>query len=728
MAKRSGAIKYGRAFVELFADDTELIHGLRRAEATVRRFGQNVSRIGTRMTAASVAMLAPILAASRTFASFQDTMLAVKAASGATAAEFEKLTKHAQLMGQMTGWTAEQVAQGMLSLARAGFSVEEILNSLEAVMNLARATGTDIGASADIMTAAIRSFGLEAEHAGRIADVLTATANASAQTLYDLGNSLKMAAPIAVEFGMSIEETAKALGVLANMGIKGSMAGTSMRQLMLSLSDPKVQHRLRAFGVEVTDAQKQMRPFGDVMLEIGKVLSGLPSGEKLSIAKDLFSQRAVAAALKLSGTAGGMDRLAEAIDNATGSAKRQADEMGSGLGGSWRILKAAMESVQHAISQALEPTLKKAANSLKDFLTGIAGTIERNQEFVRQVVVGAAKLGMYGAAIWAVGKAFVALSVAIKIVRTAIMAMKAVAIAMATPWVIVPLLIGAAVTAAIVGMTDITQSFKTGFSAMVDALKSGNIELAGKAMWQTLKILWQESTGFLADIWDSLLVGFAKNFHYMGAALTATWMEVAGGISGAWTAVLNGIKSGWASVAGWIQKRWIEMKGFFDSSIDVEAEIQKIVVETQEKQDQAALDTKQKWSRIKAETESALNKIWAGIERQDEKLVGKMTERAERLQKLKDELHNLTRQAQAEKEEAAEKAAGAIGAVGGFSGALATQAKMESRVGFEIGRLFGWGAGDSAQKKGLQVAEQSRDLLKRIERNTAEGTTLAWGT
>ena len=158
-------------------------------------------------------------------------------------------------------------------------------------MNLARATGTSLPEAADISSSSLRSFGLEARQAGRVADVLTAAANNSAQTLIDLGESMKYVAPVAAEFGLSIEETSKVLGALANFGIKGSMAGTTLKQIMVQLAKPDKIADLKAMGVAATDSSGTFRNLSDILRDLGAAMEGNAEFETTAIMADLFDQR-----------------------------------------------------------------------------------------------------------------------------------------------------------------------------------------------------------------------------------------------------------------------------------------------------------------------------------------------------------------------------------------------------------------------------------------------------
>ncbi len=216
----AGGIKAGGAYVELVLDD-RIAAGLKRAQRKLRAFGASVQAVGATMFKAGGLMAAPFAIATRVFAGFDDRMRAVKAVTGATEKQFQSLRDEAKRLGRTTSFAAGQVAEAMTELGRAGFSPDAILSSTEAVLALSRATSTELPRATEIAGAALRGFSLPVDQMGRVTDVLTATANKSAQTLEDLFEAFKPVAPIAVEAGESIEDVAAAIGVLANNGIKG---------------------------------------------------------------------------------------------------------------------------------------------------------------------------------------------------------------------------------------------------------------------------------------------------------------------------------------------------------------------------------------------------------------------------------------------------------------------------------------------------------------------------
>ena len=347
-------IRAGAAYIELYANDNRLVRGLNRAQKRLKAFGSSVQRIGARLTGIGTGLAAGFAISTRVFAGFDDRMRQVRAVTGATEAQFHSLREEAKRLGRTTSFTAGQVAEAMTELGRAGFKPEAILRSTEAVLALARATSTELPRATEIAGAALRGFALPVDQMARVTDVLTATANGSAQTLEDLFEAMKPVAPIAAEAGASIEETAAAIAVLANNGIKGSLAGNALARAYKNLSNESKQAELRKFGVEAVDAQGNLRPLADILNDLAKATKGLGSAQRLSIFETLFG-RGQAAALKLASSAEAFDELQDKIKNSAGLAAKTAEEMDAGIGGSFRKLLSAVEGIAIAIGEAGPP-------------------------------------------------------------------------------------------------------------------------------------------------------------------------------------------------------------------------------------------------------------------------------------------------------------------------------------------------------------------------------------
>jgi len=557
-------IKAGAAYVELFLKDNRFTRGLRIAERRLRAFGQRASQIGKRMLLFSGAIATPLAFASRTFAGFEDQMKAVQAVTGAVGDQFDRLYDQAKRLGRTTSFTAAQVAGGMLSLGRAGFNPAEIEAAIPGVLNLARATGTDLAMAADIAAGTLRAFSLEADQMGRVTDVLVATANNSAQTMEDLGESMKYAAPIAEEYGLSLEETAKALGVLANMQIKGSMAGTTLRQAMLQLADPNVRRQLEELGIQAMDAAGNLRPLGQILAEVGAAMSQMGSAQRLSLAQALFGKRAAAGALKLAKS--DFPALAEAIDNAGGVAERTAKVMDSGLGGAFRRLLSALEGVQIAVGEALSKALGGVMDKIAGLAVTIAEVIAKNKQWIIGISATVAAIAGVGAALVAlgiagqaaafifggiatilstVGAAFGLVATAIGALLTPVGALSVAVIALGGYLLKASGAGGEAIRWLGEKLSELAGEAQKAFKGISDALAAGDLKLAAQILWLTLKIQWIKGVNTLREIW----IGFKKIF-------LDAWTDAVYGVAKIFTKAMAAVEKAMVLTGDFLVSKW----------------------------------------------------------------------------------------------------------------------------------------------------------------------------
>jgi len=309
------------------------------------------------------------------------------------------MTKVAQKLGRETSFTAKQVADGMVALGRMGFSPKEIEAAIQPMLDLARATGTELGEAADIAANSMRIFGIEAGKMSSVADILTATANGSAQTLTDLFEALKMAGPQAKAAGENITNTAGAIGVLANFGIKGSLAGTALRKSFSQFAKIKVQDQLKAFGVETVQANGDLRKMADIMADVGNVMNAMPTADRIVFAEDIFDIRGSLAGLSLGGNVKDLESFIAKLQDVDGTARQTAQEMDAGLGGSFRMLMSAVEGAMNAVAKALEGTLQPLVDKLTAVTLAVIEWLEANASMVTGfavAVAGAAALEALG--------------------------------------------------------------------------------------------------------------------------------------------------------------------------------------------------------------------------------------------------------------------------------------------------------------------------------------------
>lgn len=339
-----------------------------------KKMGAMVRQAGSMI--ATAAVMGTGMAIAKTI-EYDDALRSAGAKSRATEKGLADLDDRAKMLGRTTSFTATEVVKLMEELGKGGFKVPEIMDVTDDVMNLARATGTDGAESAKLMATSMRVFGLEASEAGRVADVFTAVSTRTLTTVEELAEGWKFAAKPAADLGMSIEETAATMGTLAQMGLKGSIAGTAIRRLA-TISAAQADKMEKKFGIAFKDSAGAARPLIDVMADISNATSQLGSADRMTEFYEAFGLRGVTATSGLADNVAQTDALVAALEGAGGEAQRVSKEMDAGIGGSWRRFKSAVEGAALQFGEMLTPTVIGAMESMKSTINGWTEWLKEN--------------------------------------------------------------------------------------------------------------------------------------------------------------------------------------------------------------------------------------------------------------------------------------------------------------------------------------------------------------
>lgn len=316
----------------------------------------------------------------KTYMDFEAQMKKVQAISGASGSEFEALTAKAKEMGATTQFSATEAGQALEYMAMAGWKTDDMLSGISGIMDLAAASGEDLGKVSDIVTDALTAFGLKASDSAHFADVLAAASSNSNTNVGMMGETFKYVAPIAGALGYSAEDTAVAIGLMANAGIKGSDAGTALRATMTRLVDPPkdAAEALSALGISVRNSDGTMKPFMQTMQELRTKFSGLSQAEKAQMASSIAGQEAMSGFLAIvNASDSDFDKLTGAIYNADGAAAKMAATMNDNLKGDLKALSSVWESFQ------LEIMSGKGGDGLRSFVQGVKTDLEKFTGYIK---------------------------------------------------------------------------------------------------------------------------------------------------------------------------------------------------------------------------------------------------------------------------------------------------------------------------------------------------------
>ena len=292
---------------------------------------------------------------------FEAGMSEVQAVSGASGEALEQLKEKAKEMGAKTKFSATESAEAMNYMAMAGWKTEEMLGGIEGIMNLAAASGEDLATTSDIVTDALTAFGMSASDSTHFADILAAASSNANTNVGLMGETFKYVAPLAGSLGYSAEDTATAIGLMANAGIKGSQAGTALRSIMTRLAKPtkESQAAIDALGLSITDSSGKMKPLSEIVGDMREGFSGLTEDEKASYAAMLGSQDAMSGLLAIVNASDkDFEKLSGAINDCNGSAAEMSEIMQDNLQGQITILQSGLEGLGVSLYETMQDTAK----------------------------------------------------------------------------------------------------------------------------------------------------------------------------------------------------------------------------------------------------------------------------------------------------------------------------------------------------------------------------------
>ena len=508
---------------------------------------------------------------------FDSQMSKVEAISGATADQVERLRDKAKEMGSTTKFTATEAGEAFEYMAMAGWKTEDMLQGIDGIMNLAAASGAELGTTSDIVTDALTAFGYSAADAGHFADILAAAATNSNTNVEMMGASFKYVAPLCGSLGYSAEDAAIALGLMANSGIKADMAGTSLRNVLQRMAKPTKEsaEAMDILGVSLYDDSGRMYSLMEVMqqLRIGIGDVQIPLDEFNQLCEELDSQlesgtikqkeyekeldkltqrafgaekaeqaramamlggaRALSGLLAISNASEkDFNDLTNAIYGSEGAAEKMAATMLDNLGGDMTLLKSKLEGVQLALYEKFEPTLRKGVEALSKLLDVFQWLIDHGDGIAATITGIATAVGTY-----------VAYTTALKLMQ--------------------------------LGWTGITAALKASAAAqwLMNAAMAANpigiIIAAVVALIAVFVYLWKHSEKF-RNFWLKLWEGIKIAVKQAVESITKLWSGFKEKFTKGWDAVKTWFKNFWEGlklifkpVAEWFTETWQSVAEFF---------------------------------------------------------------------------------------------------------------------------------------------------------------------
>lgn len=520
------SIEVGSAYATLRVKLDEWNQGLKTAINSLQGYGSrlqvSMDSVGKKLTSAgknlTTKVTLPIVgigtAAMKASIDFESAMDKVASLSGAQGEQFDSLRDKAIEMGAKTMYSATESAEALQYMALAGWNTKEMLVGLEPVLKLAGAAGMDLGTASNIVTNGLIAMGLSANDAAHFADVMAVTMSKSSTDVNQLGEAFKYVAPLAGSMGYSIEDLSLALGIMANAGIQASQGGTSLRRILLNLSDPtdEVAVAMEKLGISMFNPDGSAKSLYDLMVELRGAMKGLTDEEKAQYAATIAGSTGLSGLLAIVDASDEkFNGLANAINTSDNAALNMYDTMTNNLKGSLDELMSALEALGISLGEILTPIITNVVRTLQGWVEKLDDLDETQKQQIIQIALVVAAIGPL---ILIVGKLFTAISTVVKFVQ----------LLSANPIIILV----AAIAAAIGGLvgTIITNWDKT--------------KSATENVWNGIKLFVTNVVNGLLSFIEGLFPGFkeagANLFRGLWEGLKSVWTKITDWVS-------NGVKT-----------------------------------------------------------------------------------------------------------------------------------------------------------------------------------------
>lgn len=538
----------------LKATDSGFVKTFKDAQDAVKTFENNsnsmTTAVGKVMQGTGAAMTKYIttpligvgVAAAKVGGDFEAQMSRVKAISGATGDTFEQMKQQAIDLGAKTAFSAKESAAGMENLASAGFSAQEIMKAMPGLLDLAAVSGGDVALASENTATALRGFGLEASEAGHVADVFARAAADTNAEVGDMGEALKYVAPVANSMGISLEETAAAIGIMSDAGIKGSQAGTTLRGALSRLARPTkaMQDTMDNLGVSFYDADGKMKPLKTQVELLKKAFEGLTPEQQQNALVTLYGQDSLSGMMALIDKGpDSLGKLTKSLKDSDGAADDMARTMQDNMNSSIEQMFGAFESAAIVIQKILAPSIKKVADAISGLVEKFVSAPESTQRLV--VAIGAIAIAI-GPVLYALGmlvKAFQTMKVGLGVLGNGISLFKKLGSAIGFLTSPVGLVI-AAVALLVVGFIYLWNT-------------SEDFRNFWIGLWEGIKSAVSSAVEWIQNAWKST-----------GEWFNNLWKSIKEGADNVWTT----IQEAPGKAADWIKNKWTETKEFFSSIWD----------------------------------------------------------------------------------------------------------------------------------------------------------------
>ncbi|MDM7534783.1 phage tail tape measure protein [Lactococcus lactis subsp. lactis] len=527
-------------FVSTFKDAAKQVQNFQNnTNSTMSTVGQVATSTGKTLTKAVTLPIVGIgVAAAKIGGDFESQMSRVKAISGATGSSFDELRQQAIDLGAKTAFSAKESAAGMENLASAGFDSKEIMKAMPGLLDLAAVSGGDVALASENAATALRGFNIDAGQSGHVADVFARAAADTNAEVGDMGEAMKYIAPVASSMGMSLEETAAAIGIMSDAGIKGSQAGTTLRGALSRIAKPtdEMKSKMDELGLSFYDSEGKMKPLKDQVGMLKNAFKGLTPEQKQNALVTLYGQESLSGMMALIDK--GPDKLGKLTDslkNSDGAADKMAKTMQDNMNSSLEQMMGALESAAIVVQKVLAPAVRKVA----DAVSGLVDKFVSAPEPVQKMIV------TIGLIVAAIGPLLVIFGQAVLVLQRVKVGFLALRSGLA--------LIGSGFTAISLPVLGIIAAIAAVIAIGILVYKNWDkISKFGKEVWGNVKKFASDAAEAIKEKWGDITKWFSD-----------TWNNLKNGAKGLWDGTIQGakdavdsVKNAWNGIKEWFANLW----------------------------------------------------------------------------------------------------------------------------------------------------------------------------
>ena len=567
--------------------------GMNKMGSNTKKWGQGVVSVFAPIAAASSLAFGTAIKGSMDF-----EKNARKAAT-LTGGSYDQIKNSIFEMAQTSVYSTGEVANSMADLGAMGFDAGQAIDAMPGILNAAAASGEDLALVSQTVASALNGFGLEASESGRVADILAQGANQSAASVHDMSYALKYAAPSANALGISMEELAAATGIMTDSGMKGSQAGTTLRQALARLVDPpaKAKDALEELGVETLDAEGNFKSLSTLLPEMAAGMEDMTEAQKLATLSQIFGTEAASGMLTLLNSSDGtFQQMTENLENSAGASEKAADSMLEGWAGALTVLASTWDVAQRALVDALAPAIETVAGWLTTLLNAFTNLSPETRKWIG---ILAGLVAVISVVMTVIGTLAIAIG---GVMATGVGAWFAGVAAVLFKMLIPVALVGAAIVGLGVFIYNLykrNETFRKQVQSIWNAIKnaiSTAIQTAVKiirTVWGAITTWWVENqdqvyekafqiwnmiyqavstaittiSAFIMSIWGQLTTWWTENQETILAAAQNVWAVIQTIISVAMPIIQTIIQTAWTVIQFIIESVWNNIKGVIQGGL-----------------------------------------------------------------------------------------------------------------------------------------------------------------